>query len=70
MDWRLCHSTGASPATHLRPTLHRYLAPSSRTWRAYNARCQRAQADVTGLADDVRDRPLTAVRLDSQADPN
>jgi hypothetical protein len=38
--------------------------------RVQLARCQRAQADVTGLADDVRDRPLAAVRLDSQAEPN
>jgi hypothetical protein len=47
-----------APPLHLCPTLQRYLAPSSRTWRAYHALCQRAQADVTGLADDVRDRPL------------
>jgi hypothetical protein len=27
MDWRLCHSTCASPPLHLRPTLQRYLQP-------------------------------------------
>jgi hypothetical protein len=53
-----------APPLHLCPTLQRYLAASSRTWRAYNARCQRAQADVTGLADDVRDRPRADARFD------
>jgi hypothetical protein len=63
-------SWALKPANSRPRELQRYLAPSSRTWRAYTARCQRAQADVTGLADDVRDRPLAAVWLDSQAEPN
>jgi hypothetical protein len=33
-----------------------------------NACCQRAQADVRGVAADVRDRPLAAIRSIAKVD--